>query len=461
MAEVIATVALISSITSLVDVSVRVVSRLRELRCQSSEAPKSLRSLSVRLPLLTNTLKRIRTQANAGSFSDDVKEPLTAAIDNIAQQLSIVEESISKVLPQDGASKPKRVLQALRSIAKEDEMKRALKEIHKTIEALLLHQTTQLVDTGELIRAKLSELSLIADSSTALPKEDEALPLTRTSGRAVFGKLPPCRIQTFTMLHNSNRDLMSRFSLLPIAAQEQFIARQERQLIHLVEKHEVEFLKLFALANGQPRSSRDWGMLNPTSVKWCHQENRNLWFHSRPSGVAQLRITAINIEASGNGTTSKDILAAIAFSSLEESSPTNILCALAGQIAQKSPASMEKAKRFYGRHVSNGQLRTEIQDLQDLIVEMSLSEDIARIFIVIGGIDEAQYEARWRGTEDFMPVIDIPKYARKVRLFVISRREKMMMKTLHICKTKEPHIPCGLRFLMWMSYPEDSRDHEP
>ena len=125
----------------------------------------------------------------------------------------------------------------------------------------------------------------------------------------------------------------------------------------------------------------------------------------------------------------KDILAvyACSFMDSQTTSVTSILCALTGQIAQSSPASMEKFKRFLEVHGSEGELRPNILDLQDLIVEMSLSTDIRQIFIVIDGLDEGE----WKQSDHLMAIVDIPQRARKVQMLVTSRWVHLIEKALH------------------------------
>jgi hypothetical protein len=64
MAETVAIVGLVSSIASLIELSINVVSRLHEFTSKTSDIPESFRSLSVHLPLLTATLQH--TDASAG-----------------------------------------------------------------------------------------------------------------------------------------------------------------------------------------------------------------------------------------------------------------------------------------------------------------------------------------------------------------------------------------------------------
>ena len=166
MAEAAAVVGLVASIASLVDISTKVVSRLHDFTSKSSDVPKSFRSLWIRLPLLTATLRHIQSQAENGHLPDDVTKALKAVIDNTSQQVSTVQICLSKVLPSDSTSKLERGLKALKSLAKEDKVQQALEKIHKNNDLLILHQTTRHVDTGDRILEELSKRSVAPPASS-------------------------------------------------------------------------------------------------------------------------------------------------------------------------------------------------------------------------------------------------------------------------------------------------------
>ena len=176
MAEAVAIIGLVASIASLVDLSAKVVSRLHDFTSKSSEVPESFRSLSTRLPLLTATLQHIQSQAEDGRFSDDVTKALKVVIDDTSKQVSDIRISLSKVLPSDGASKLERALKALKSLAKEDKVQRALEKIYGNNDILVLHQTTRHVDTGDCILEALSKLSVIPPT---LPCPSSTIPFGR------------------------------------------------------------------------------------------------------------------------------------------------------------------------------------------------------------------------------------------------------------------------------------------
>ena len=161
MAEAAAVIGLVASIVSLVDVTAKVVSRLHEFTSKSSDVPDSFRSLWIRLPLLTATLQRIQSQADAGHLPDDVMKALQTVVDNTIEQTLTIQICLSTVLPDDGASRLERALKALKSLATEAKVQQALDKIHKNNDLLVLHQTTRHVDTGDRILEELSKLSIV------------------------------------------------------------------------------------------------------------------------------------------------------------------------------------------------------------------------------------------------------------------------------------------------------------
>jgi N-terminal domain on NACHT_NTPase and P-loop NTPases len=138
---------------------------LHDFTSKTSDIPESFHSLSVQLPLLTATLQRIQTQAEASRLPGDVTKALKAVVDNTSEQVSALWTSLSKTLPPAGASKLERALKALRSLAKEDKIQQALEKIHKNNDILVLHQTARHVDTGDRILEELSKLSVTTVSS--------------------------------------------------------------------------------------------------------------------------------------------------------------------------------------------------------------------------------------------------------------------------------------------------------
>ncbi|KIX02501.1 uncharacterized protein Z518_08442 [Rhinocladiella mackenziei CBS 650.93] len=166
MAEAVAIIGLVSSIASLIDASAKVVSRLHGFTSKSSDIPELFRSFLVQLPLLTATLRHIQTQAQEGSLPDDATTALQAVVSSTSTEVSVIQKCLSDILPPQGVSKLERGLKALKSLAKEDKVCQASEKIHKSIDILVLHQTTRHVDMGTHILQELSKLSVAPRGSS-------------------------------------------------------------------------------------------------------------------------------------------------------------------------------------------------------------------------------------------------------------------------------------------------------
>lgn len=196
MAEAAAVVGLVASISSLVDLSAKVASRIRDFTSKSSDVPETFRSLSTRLPLLTATLQYIQSQAEAGHLPEDVTRALDAVVNHTSEQISTVQTSLSKILPSDGASKLERALKALKSLAKEDKIQQASERIYRNNDTLVLYQTTRHVDAGERIWKTLSKLRIIPPMSCLTPLLETVL--TCWSGFSAQESKPrPCSTVPF------------------------------------------------------------------------------------------------------------------------------------------------------------------------------------------------------------------------------------------------------------------------
>lgn len=158
MAEAVAAVGLIASIGSLIDLGVKVASRIHEFNSKTSDVPEEFRRLAQRLPLLNPTLRLIQRQAEARNLSAEVSAALRSLIESTLTQLEVVETCLLKVTPPSDASHIRRTIKALRSLTKDSEIQLMIGRIHKDIDILILHQTTQHVDASDQILAILAQL---------------------------------------------------------------------------------------------------------------------------------------------------------------------------------------------------------------------------------------------------------------------------------------------------------------
>ena len=162
MIEAIVVVELVVSIVSLVDLNVKVASRLCDFIFKFSNVLESFRSLLTRLSLLTTTLQHIQSEIKIDHLFENETRALNAIVNNTFEQISIVQTSLFEILSSNVASKLERTLKALKSLTKEDKIQQALKRIYRNNDILMLYQTTRHVDASDRILTTLSKLSIIA-----------------------------------------------------------------------------------------------------------------------------------------------------------------------------------------------------------------------------------------------------------------------------------------------------------
>ncbi|KAK5095508.1 hypothetical protein LTS08_008151 [Lithohypha guttulata] len=169
MAEAAPVVSLVASIASLVDLGLKITTRLHDFTTRTSEVPESFRSLEKRLPLLTSTLRLIQQQADAGRLSLEVSTALRSLTQSTATQLQVVEKCLFQITPPSDASRLRRAVKALQSLTKDGEIRVAVERIQQDIDFLVLHQTTQHIDVGDQILAALAQLQLGPILTSSLP----------------------------------------------------------------------------------------------------------------------------------------------------------------------------------------------------------------------------------------------------------------------------------------------------
>ncbi len=160
MAEAVAIVGLIASIATLVDYSVKIVSRLNEFANNKSDIPTSFRSLANRLPLLSQTLQRIQARAQAGHVHEDVAKNLDRLVNSILNQANFLHECLDRIVPASNASRLEKSLKGLQSLANDEKVKQAIAKVQDDIGVLVLHQTTSIVDVSDRIFQELARLKI-------------------------------------------------------------------------------------------------------------------------------------------------------------------------------------------------------------------------------------------------------------------------------------------------------------
>src|SRR5436305_1038389 len=99
MAEAIAAVGLAASIITFVDISAKVLARLREFHSTTKEIPKAFQDITTQLPLMTDIMKRIESQHKKDFPAADSEEALSKVVEGCRRQITSLDELIDKILP--------------------------------------------------------------------------------------------------------------------------------------------------------------------------------------------------------------------------------------------------------------------------------------------------------------------------------------------------------------------------
>ena len=142
MAEALAIVGLVSSIVQFVDFSSKIVDRLNEFQSSLDVVPKCFRDLKTELPLLSETLRRTKTQAEDNCFSKFTQEAILGVVKGCQSQVELLDDLLEKTLPKTGDSSWRRGKKALLSVTQEKKVQQITTTLGNYIRTLTYHQAT-------------------------------------------------------------------------------------------------------------------------------------------------------------------------------------------------------------------------------------------------------------------------------------------------------------------------------
>ncbi|KAF2111820.1 hypothetical protein BDV96DRAFT_649794 [Lophiotrema nucula] len=137
MAEAYAVVGIVASILQLIDFSTKVGTRIRDYSSHAGEVPKSLRSISTQLPLLSETLAKLKSASP--SLGDTVKSALQNVVDDCLDLIPRLDVILEKVLPQSNESWGKRGKRIVLSLHNDDKIEGIDTRMHKHIQTLIFY----------------------------------------------------------------------------------------------------------------------------------------------------------------------------------------------------------------------------------------------------------------------------------------------------------------------------------
>ncbi|KAG0645683.1 Multiple ankyrin repeat single KH domain-containing [Hyphodiscus hymeniophilus] len=132
-------IGLASAIVQFIEFGIKIAERLDELANNASDVPRSLQAISTQLPLLLNSLGRIKSDAHLGTLDFDTRCILRGIVSGCMAQIAEVETMINEISRAPGDSfkvKMKKVFASLRYDEKAWDVERNLQTY---ISVLILH----------------------------------------------------------------------------------------------------------------------------------------------------------------------------------------------------------------------------------------------------------------------------------------------------------------------------------
>lgn len=154
MAEALAILGLVSAIVQFVEFGAKIVERLNEFNSDVHEVPKTFQTIEVQLPLLIDTLHRTQQQASDGHISVRTATALKPLIEACCEEITALRIILDKTIPPKESSSWRRRLQALKSLAHDDDVERSITRLEGHIRILAFHQSTSVTD--ELLKLRVS-----------------------------------------------------------------------------------------------------------------------------------------------------------------------------------------------------------------------------------------------------------------------------------------------------------------
>jgi N-terminal domain on NACHT_NTPase and P-loop NTPases len=116
MAEALAVVGVVSSIVGLVDFGSKILHRLNDFQSSRGEIPESFKHIKEEFPILLGILNQTKLAVEKGSIEEETKEALLLVVNHCQTQVTLLDDLISKSLPQEGDTWRKKTSKAIFSL---------------------------------------------------------------------------------------------------------------------------------------------------------------------------------------------------------------------------------------------------------------------------------------------------------------------------------------------------------
>jgi N-terminal domain on NACHT_NTPase and P-loop NTPases len=141
MAEAFAIVGLASAIVQFVDFSTKIIQRLDEFKSRVGEVPQTFRDLKIQLPLLRDTLKRAKAEAEVGLIDADTQRAVLDVVEGCRLQVQRLNEILIKTLPTPADSRWRLGMKAFSSVGQERDVREIIDRIQRYQISLIQHHT--------------------------------------------------------------------------------------------------------------------------------------------------------------------------------------------------------------------------------------------------------------------------------------------------------------------------------
>jgi N-terminal domain on NACHT_NTPase and P-loop NTPases len=152
--EAVAAIGLAASITTFIELGVKVAKRLKDFHSQINEVPEAFRSLKENLPLTINTLKKTRNQVNSGALSLDTIKDLALFVEGCENRVRYIESRMDLILPTKDDTGLDRFVKSVNSIRHDKDIQKAVAELDRKMLILASHQATSAAEYGQKAAAQ-------------------------------------------------------------------------------------------------------------------------------------------------------------------------------------------------------------------------------------------------------------------------------------------------------------------
>lgn len=143
MAEALAVVGIVSSIVQVVEFSAKVAERLNDFASSVGEVPRAFRHIQTELPLIIDSLRRVKNQAESGSVEPATTNAVWPVLKDCQREITRLQNVLDKMVPSVGDSSWDRRKKAFLSLGKDKEVQEIADSLSRYVRVLTLHQALE------------------------------------------------------------------------------------------------------------------------------------------------------------------------------------------------------------------------------------------------------------------------------------------------------------------------------